>query len=378
MADLRAFGGPGRYLQGPGALDVLGEIVTPFGRPLVITDPSVYALLGSRLHSTLAGAGLRPVFGLLDGEITYAAVDRLAGGHAEDAVEVLVGVGGGKVLDAAKGVALRLGRPVITVPTIASNDSPASGAIAMYDDAHTLISVDRLPQHPAAVIVDTELISRAPVAFLRSGIGDAIAKKFEAEGCWAGTGTTPLGTRPLLTAGAIADACYRTLRRHAVGAVQTCLDQIVSPDLEAVVEAVVLMSGLGFENGGLSLAHAMTRGLMQARGASTQMHGLQVAWGLLVQLAVLRRQPPEIAELMNFYRELELPTSLAALGLADPSAAEIEQLVALSLTAPHIRNLPERIDSATVIAAIATVERLAAERPSRPAQTLGPPSGSHP
>jgi glycerol dehydrogenase len=271
-----------------------------------------------------------------------------------------------------------MGRPVITVPTIASNDSPASGAIAMYDDAHTLISVDRLPQHPAAVIVDTELISRAPVAFLRSGIGDAISKKFEAEGCSAGTGTTPLGTRPLLTAGAIADACYRTLRRHAVGAVQACLDQTVSPDLEAVVEAVVLMSGLGFENGGLSLAHAMTRGLMQARGASTRMHGLQVAWGLLVQLAVVGHQPSEIGELMDFYRELELPTSLAALGLVDPSAAEIERLAALSLAAPHIRNLPGGIDSATLIAAIATVERIAADQPSNRARTRGPLSGSHP
>ena len=93
---------------------------------------------------------------------------------------VVIGLGGGKALDAGKAVSLRLGVPVVTVPTVASNDSPTSRAVAMYDDEHRMASVDQLPANPHAVVVDTALIAAAPAHFLRAGIGDAVAKTFEA------------------------------------------------------------------------------------------------------------------------------------------------------------------------------------------------------
>jgi glycerol dehydrogenase len=356
----RIFAAPGRYMQGPGALDLLGDVLTPFGPvPFVVVDPAVMRLLGDRVERGLTGAGLRPVFGVLDGEITYPAVAQLASVDAGGEAGAIVGVGGGKVLDAAKAVALRLGRPVITVPTIASNDSPASGAVAMYDDAHVMVSVDRLLRHPEAVVVDTEIIARAPVEFLRAGIGDAISKKFEAEGCWSGTGLTPVGGRPLRTAGAVADACYRTIRSCAVAALRACEADLVTDDLEAVVEAVILMSGLGFENGGLSLAHALTRGLVRARGAAAAAHGRHVAWGLLVQLAAEGRPDPELAELAAFHRELGLPVCLPDLGLIQPAPDEIESIAALTATVPHVLNMPVPVDAAVVSAAIRRVEELA-------------------
>jgi glycerol dehydrogenase len=360
MRSVRVFAAPVRYVQGPGALDLLGEVAQPYGPVLlVITDEVVLSLLGRRIETALTDAGLTPVFGLLQGEITYAAVQKLVATHAEDGAAVVIGVGGGKALDAAKSVALKLELPVIPVPTIASNDSPASGAMAIYDDMHTLVAVDRLPRHPEAVLVDTELIARAPVAFLRSGIGDAISKKFEAEGCWSGGGLTPVGTRPLLSGLAIADASYRTIRAQAVGAIRACEEDQVTDDLEAVVEAVVLMSALGFENGGLSLAHAMTRGLMNARGASAAMHGLHVGWGLLVQFVVLGRSKADLAELMGFYREIGLPVSLAELGLMDPTSEELQDIVCRSLDAPHTANLPVAVDGASLRSAITVVEQTA-------------------
>jgi glycerol dehydrogenase len=355
---VRAFAGPGRYLQGPGALDRLGEVLAGYPRtPFVVTDQYVRQLLGQRLGSTLTDAGLLPVFGELPGEITYAAVAALCDAGRD--AGVVVGVGGGKTLDAAKAVALKLDLPVVTVPTIASNDSPASGAIAMHDERHVMVSVDRLPRHPELVLVDTHLIAAAPVEFLRAGIGDAISKKFEAEACRAGTGTVPVGGRPLLVGAAIADACYRTIRTHAVGALQACADNKVTSDLEAVVEAVILMSGLAFENGGLSLAHALTRGLAVARGAASASHGRHVAWGLLVQLAAERRAAEDIRELADFLRLVGLPSSLADLGLPDPNVAEITAIAEDAMTAPHVCNMPKPITVGDITAAVERVERIA-------------------
>jgi len=207
---LRIFAAPSRYVQGPGALEALGPLLAEHGtRPLVIGDAFVLDLLGERMGSLLVEAGLSATYRVLEGDITAAAADALAAPGADvdtGDVDVVVGLGGGKSLDAAKAVALRLDRPVVTVPTIASNDSPTSAAVAMYDDGHVMVGVDRLRTNPAAVVVDTELVVAAPTAFLRAGVGDAIAKRYEAAGCFAGTGVTPLGTRPLLTGVAIAYA----------------------------------------------------------------------------------------------------------------------------------------------------------------------------
>jgi glycerol dehydrogenase len=357
---VRVFAGPQRYLQGPGALDQLASVLSGFGDvPLVIADPFVMDLLGPRIESHLVAAGLRPVFRRLNGEITRPAVDELVSSCAGTEPGVVVGVGGGKSIDAAKAVSVVLGLPVVTVPSVASNDSPTSAAVAMYDEQHVMVAVDRMTRSPAAVVVDTELVAKAPAHLLRAGIGDAISKKFEAEACLAGTGVTPWGTRPLLTGTAIADAAYRTIRRHGVGALKACERDEVTEDLEAVVEAVVLMSGLGFENGGLSLAHSLTRGLVLARGARAASHGDQIAWATPVQLVADGRSDADVVDLMGFLRELGLPTALADLGMTEPGSAEIAELARLTMTAPHLRNLAVRPDADSIAAAIEHTEHLA-------------------
>lgn len=348
MSDLRRFAGPLSYVQGPGALDELPTLLAPYGRALVVTDPVVQSLLGFRLSALLPSAA----YLTLDGEITAAAADALTAA-APDGVGVVVGIGGGKAIDAGKAVSLRLGLPVVTVPTAASNDSPCSGVAAMYDDDHRLASVDKLPANPHAVVVDTALIVGAPIRLLRSGIGDAVAKKFEARACLAGTGVTALGTRPLLIGSAIADACYAVLREHAVQAVGDAQAGRITPAFEVTVEACVLMSGLGFENGGLSLAHSLTRGLMVAAPNAT--HGEHVAWGTLVQLAVEGAPDAELDDLRGFLTAVGLPTTLGGLGACAPR--NTDQIVQATMRAPHLTNLSIPITAGVLDATIRHLER---------------------
>lgn len=354
MTGLRVFAGPLRYVQGPGALDTLGDLLGVYGRsPLVICDTYVRSLLADRVATVLAGSGLTASWLELTGEITPDAADALAAAAPRD-VTVVVGLGGGKSLDAGKAVALRLGLPVVTVPTVASNDSPTSGAIAMYDDLHRMVAVDKLPANPVAVVVDTSLVAAAPVSFLRAGVGDAVSKRFEARGCWQGSGVTTLGTRPLRVGTAISDAAYTIIRRHGVAGLTACEQDEVTDDLEALVEAVVLLSGLGFENGGLSLAHSLTRGLMPARGASAALHGEHVAWATLVQLAL--EDDGELAELHALLLSLGLPVSLPGLGMRDPTTEEIREIARVTMTAPHLANLAVPVTEDLVVAAIDVVE----------------------
>lgn len=360
MSAERVFASPSRYVQGPGSFERLGDLIAPFGRvPIVVTDAPVLALLGARLTGALTGAGLDPHVLTLDGEITYEAVDALARACEGVGGSLVIGVGGGKALDAAKSVALRLALPVVTVPTIASNDSPTSSAIAMYDDSHALIAVDHLPSNPVLVLVDTGLIAAAPTDFLRAGIGDAIAKKFEAEGCATGTGMTPLGTRPLRIATAIGDDCYRALRQHAIQAIADCESGVVTDALEQTVEAVVLLSGLAFENGGLSVAHSLTRGLMRVDGARRLPHGYHVAWGALVQLAAEGRADGEIADLMGFLRAIGLPVCSSDLGIKAPVDRAFAEIAVQTMTAPHLANFPIEVTEPLLVEAAQRVDALA-------------------
>ncbi|TGE01134.1 glycerol dehydrogenase [Methylobacterium nonmethylotrophicum] len=360
---VRIFGAPPRYHQGPGAIRDIGGIARSLSASAcVVVDEGVRAVVAEPIAASLREAGVAARLVPFSGEITYAAIDRLVAAVRADAPGLVVAAGGGKALDVGKGVAVRLGVPVVTVPTIASNDAPTSAIFVVYDENHAVAAVDRMGRNPDAVVVDTALIARAPARFLRAGIGDAVTKAFEARGCRAGTGVTPFGTRPLLTGAAIADAAYATLRAHGAAALEAVERNEVTEDVEATIEACILMSGLGFENGGLSLAHAMTRGLVKARGARDAPHGEQVAYAVVVQCAVERHPEAGVLDLTGFLRGIGLPVRLADLGMEGATPEEIEDIARLTMTAPHIANLPFRVTADDIAAGMRRVEDLAASR----------------
>ncbi|RYY25859.1 MAG: iron-containing alcohol dehydrogenase [Sphingomonadales bacterium] len=353
---IRIFGGPTRYVQGPGAIARLGELTERLTqRPLLVVDADVLpfveaslaASFGSRPHTILA----------FRGEVTQNAIGALvAQASASDCV---IGIGGGKGLDAAKGVAFRLELPFIAVPSIASNDSPTGRSMAIYNDEHVLVAIESIPDSPLLVVADTALIANAPARFLRTGMGDALAKKFEAERAFADGASNFFGTRPLRIALAIADACYATLREHGVAAMAAAERHVPDEAFEAVVEANVLMAGLAWESGGLSYAHAVVRGLVKARGAAAAPHGDHVAYGTLVQFAIEGRDDAFIRDVIGFNNSVGLPASLAELGMEAPVADEISEIARLTAIGPKGGRIIVAASAEEIAAAIKRIEALA-------------------
>jgi glycerol dehydrogenase len=358
---MRIFGAPRQYIQGEGALSCLGQIAARRGaEPLLIVDRDIH----DTLAAALAAAFMRPPATLIfGGQITLLAIEKLtaqAGALLDGAsVTLIYGIGGGKTLDAAKGVALRLNTDFVSVPTIASNDSPTGRAIAIYDDSYKLSKIEHIPSSPEAVVVDTAVIARAPARFLRSGIGDAVAKKFEAERAYADGSMNYFGTAPLHSALILADACYRTLRAHAVKGMRAAEQHVVTADFEATVEASLLMSGIAWESGGVSLSHAVVRGIARSPGAQSSLHGEHVAYGLLVQLAIEKRDDAFILDLMDFYRQIGQATTLKGLNIEDDGHAAIAQIAAWTMDGPAGGNVIVSATESEIRDAIDRVQMLA-------------------
>lgn len=325
---------------------------------MVIADHAVLSLLGEQIHAAMATADL-PFFAAdFPGEITHAVIASLAAQATDHHADVIIGVGGGKAIDAAKGVALTLDLRMISVPTIASNDGPASASIAVYDEQHLMTDILQLKQNPDLVLVDTAVIARAPLRFFLAGIGDAISKTFEAQACLKAEAPTLFGAPVSHTGIAIAAACYQLLRDHAHAAVAAVTEQRVTPAVEAVVEATVLLSTLSFENGGLSIAHAIARGCSHLPRATGSLHGEHVAYGLLVQLVLEQRPPAMLAELTGFYHDLGLPCRLEHIIHGVPTPADRRLLAESSMLSPSAARFTPTVDALQLERAILTVETL--------------------
>ncbi|MFA7553883.1 MAG: glycerol dehydrogenase [Spongiibacteraceae bacterium] len=356
---LRTYTSVSRYIQGPGALNKLGSLSLDWGKqPLIITDTIMKNLLGEQLQAGFDKAGAPINLLTFPGEVTRSTIDKLTAQAKELNTDVIIGLGGGKALDTAKGVALALGCNMISVPTIAATDAPASFAIAVYDDNHFLTEILKMPRNPDLLLVDTTVICGAPTRFLVAGIGDAISKKFEVEACTRSGSEMLMGGLSTHTGRAIANTCYDLIREHALPAIAAAKTGKPNEHVEALIEATVLLSTLAFENGGLSVSHAIAKGLPMVKRAAGTLHGEHVGYGLLVQLVLENRDSAFIQELMAFYKQLQLPYRLEQLGISNVTEEELQTIADNAMTSPSVKRFDQTLDNLQLQSAIKQVEAL--------------------
>lgn len=357
----RAFISPHRYVQGPG---VLGEV----GRYLAIAPIRSVAILmsargarneGRTLEAGLRAAGITSVHCIFEGEASLPEISRHVAALQGTGVNALIALGGGKCVDAGKAIAHRLGIAVVIVPTLASNDAPCSALSVLYTPAGVYESVEFYPLNPLLVVVDTEIVAAAPERYLVAGMGDAMATWYEARACRENPASlTSSGGGQTIAACAIGEACAHTLFEHGIAAATAVRDKTIDTHLESVVEANTLLSGIGFESGGVAVAHGIAQSYTAVPEVHARyLHGEEVAMGTLTQL-MLENRPDDARKVGHFFAAVGLPVHLGQVSLDTRATAAIETLVEGTMAWPATTNMPMPVTAEAIRSAILAADQL--------------------
>ncbi len=319
---------PRKYIQGRGVLRELGTYLKLLGnKPLVLWDECVKGIVGQTVTQSIQEAGLEMVPVDFQGEATSAERARVTQIARESGADISVGIGGGKILDVAKGAAVDAGIKMVTCPTIASNDSPTSAASVWYDQEHNFVGFDCWPFNPDIVLVDSQIVVNAPIRSFVAGMGDALSTWVEAEAAFKGRAANIAGGQPTMAAIALARLCYETLMEHGVEARRAVECHALTPCVEKVIEANVLLSGLGFESGGLATSHMIGNLLSNVPECKDLMHGEKVGFGIVTQLCLDdEADTDEVYAIVDFEIAVGLPVCFADLGLDGIGRDRLKQL----------------------------------------------------
>jgi uncharacterized oxidoreductase len=187
----------------------------------------------------------------------------------------------------------------------------------MYDESGNFIRVDYHKRSSYLTLVDPLFLLSSPIEYMKSGIGDTLAKWYEAEAVIRNTEAPPLMAQAGLRQ---AEYIRDLLLRYSEAAVESMEKGRLSLPFIHTAETIIMLAGTVGGYGGrlcrMAGAHAVHNGLSFLQETHQVLHGQKVAYGILVQLA-LENRSHEIEELLPFYRRLGFPVSLFDLGIRD-------------------------------------------------------------
>ena len=345
---------PSKYVQGAGEMANLYDYAKNYGKKaLILITASGYKRIGNIIEKSFENKDVEVVFDYFNGECSKNEINRLIDIMKEKNCDLVIGIGGGKILDTSKAVAFYCKTPVLICPTIASTDAPCSALSVIYTDDGVFEEYLFLPANPNMVLMDTDIITASPARLTVSGMGDALATYFEARAVKAKDAGTCAGGKVTNAAMVLAKLCFDTLIEEGVKAKLSLEAGACTEAVEKIIEANTLLSGIGFESGGLAGAHAIHNGLTVLPECHHMYHGEKVAFGTLTQLVLENVDGDELERIISFCIELGLPVTFEELGITEVTD---EKLMAVATAAcaegDTLHNMPFEVTPEKVCAAL--------------------------
>ncbi|MBC1483381.1 iron-containing alcohol dehydrogenase family protein [Listeria sp. FSL L7-1509] len=356
-------GAPQEYLCQVGAWDTLPNHLERRGleNVLIVRGNASWEVAKKKFPKLPA---ITSTFETYNGTSTYEERDRLVAIMKANKMDAIIAVGGGKVADVSKAAAAVLRLPVIILPTLASTCAAYTPLSVMYDSEGAMIRYDVFASSNALLLIDPEMILDSPKELLVAGIGDTLAKWYEADVIIQ---SLPMKSVEIEIAHFAAKMCHDNLLNFSEEALLAMDKQELNEAFIKIIETNILVGGMvggfGDDYGRCAGAHSIHDALTMVPETHHLLHGNKVAYGILVQLVIENRWD-EIEQLLPFYTKLGLPASLYDMGLASLSE---ETLMAVSerATEEHetIHMMPGEMTPIVVLNAIKQLEEsMAAKR----------------
>ena len=317
---------PREVIIGKGTLNLVPEVAKRLGlkgRALIIADSKSHEIAGKAVCELLEQASLK----VDELQIkTVAEKDLIEIEHQilTTKPQVLFGVGGGAMIDAAKISSCTQNIPFISVPTAVSHDGIASplASIKSSDKPYSILA-----QAPLAIVADTDIIANAPWRFTISGCADVIAK-FTAVKDWKLAHVEKkeyyggyAAALALMSAKLVSENAELIVNRQ---------DEGLRVLLEALISCGVAMSIAGSSRPCSGSEHLFSHALDIVKPNSA-MHGEQCGVGSILSAYLQKANWQGIKKTL---KQLGAPTTATELGVKD---AEVVKALEI---APKIR--PER------------------------------------
>lgn len=363
---------PAQVLRDHRLLEHCGPLLATYGqRPFLVGGTHSLDQIRDRFQPVLEAQSLTWTEGSYGKDCSDESLKQLRKTIAEHKADFIIGVGGGKALDAAKLLAHQTQLPIVTIPTSAATCAAWTALSNVYTHAGAFKYDVPLPTCPNLLLLDYELIATAPTRTLIAGIGDALAKWYEAS-------VSSGHSQQTLIIGAVQQA--RILRDILLQKSAEAIAHPGSPVWREVVDAAVLMAGLIGGLGGAQCrtvaAHAVHNGLTHlAQQTRSSLHGEKVAFGILVQLRLEEMiQGNQLAasarqQLLGFYQQIGLPMTLKDLDMGQITMEDLEQAAQVACAPKSdLHHLPFPVTPTQLMAAMVSTTAPLSAGPSSSAE----------
>ena len=322
--------GCGRYIEEAGALAQIGAEIRRLGHaPLIVGGRTALSLTHDTFTASVRTACSKFEVITHAGTCSEERAKELADLCLHNGYDVIVGVGGGVIMDFAKLCGHFAALPVINVPTSSATCACYTPLSVRYTPEGKTVGSLHYEREVDCVIADTAVIATQPVRLLLAGVFDALAKFVEIRQRYRGdTSDVPLG---LDYAYAMAEHSYRVLTERTDAAITAMRSGQITADFEQVVfttlAATGVISGIARGSNQCALAHKfyeITRVLFP-ESARPYLHREIVGVGLLLQNH-FNGEEERNAELLTMMRKYGMPASVKAIG-ADMSGDMFEEYI---------------------------------------------------
>ena len=243
--------------------------------------------------------------------------------------DTVVGIGGGRGMDFARGITHFVPVKVILVPTLAATNAPISTLSVIYsDDGNTIVDYWRMDNAPDLTLVDTGILLDNPPQALAAGIGDITCTYYEGLCNLALSGRESaypdLSTRGLRLA-------VEIMRERAPQAMEALRQHRITPEFESVLSMILHNCGPLWTACNMGLAHVLDELFLHFPQAHAWSHGLRVGFATIPMLMYANVPQAELDAYIDLCRAVGIPTSLHEMGMDAISLPEWEQAAAATI-----------------------------------------------